>query len=185
MQSMLAPSPTAPLITNHVPSATSASAWVAADIVPSQTHRTRLTLSAPTASTHWLAAAYDRATASHWESAWEKFVADAVSRTSFSATDIAWLMQRSAVAKSLGHRPAESLARVLGIVAERQREARFFVGLALPSIFAHPAASVRVAALEAMLEVNVPAAKTLARRVTEADHASLREAAEAVLKMEG
>jgi len=150
-----------------------------------QTHRTRIAIRVPTASTHWLAAAYDRATASHWESAWETFVTAAVSRKSFSATDIEWLVQRSAGVMSLGHLPAESLARVLGVVAEREQDMRVLVRLALSNVFAHPAPGVRVAAMEAMLEVGVAEAKELASRVAESDHRSLREAADTVFSMVG
>jgi len=119
--------------------------------------------------------------ASEW--AWEGLVAEAALRTSFNDLEIAWLVDRAGSAPRLGYRMAESLARVIAIVAQRHPEARPSVAIALLPIFEHPAPSVRVAALEAMLELDVDAAKRLARRVTDSDHPSLREAARSVIAM--
>lgn len=146
---------------------------------------TLVTLIAREAGALLLEHAFDRAAASPWESAWERVVQDAAKKLTFSNDEIGWLLGRAVAANGAGYRFAETLARVLGLVAERHEAYGPLVAFALAALFRHELPSVRIATLEAMLEVNVKSAKILARRVGADAHPSLREAADAVLAMTG
>ncbi len=136
----------------------------------------------PTPATNALAAAYDRAAVSRWESAWDEFV-DVATRAPVTSADLEWLLVRASAASSLTYRAAESLARILGTIGERDDALRSFTALALMRLFQHPAPGARIAVLEAMAEINLPLAQHVARSIGEGEPRPLREVADAVQKM--
>lgn len=154
------------------------------DVRPSETYHRPwvIQLRAPTPATNALAAAYDRAAVSRWESAWDEFVTTATRGTVTNA-DLEWLLVRASAASSLTYGAAESLARILGTIGERDDLLRSFASVALMRLFQHPAPGARIAVLEAMAEINLPLAQHVARSIGEGEPRPLREVADAIQKM--
>lgn len=136
------------------------------------------------ADTMRLERAYDRASASSYESAWEGFVAEAAQHASqYQASEIDWLLDRIRNGSSLPFRRALSLVRAAGAIAEVRRELSLRFAPAFAFALAHPVAEVRAAALEATSESDIAAAKQLAGGLVEDASPIVRETAKAILAM--
>jgi hypothetical protein len=150
-------------------SATSFGQWMTPGTRASATFRATdepITAPAPMPVISELERAFETARTARREAVWERLVADADRRGALSTADWQWIWRQLAQPEHLGFHAAESIARI--VVANREPLSIVAAFLVLLRLTAHPADSVKGAALTAAADLWVPLAKWLAARVPDA-----------------
>jgi hypothetical protein len=136
------------------------------------------------ANTMRIERAYDRASASSYESAWERFVVETADTASeYQLSEIDWLLDRILNGTALPYRRALSLVQAAGAIADVRKEISSRFATAFAAMLAHPVAEVRAAALEATCDADIGSAKQLAQGLLEDASPVVRETARAILAM--
>lgn len=128
--------------------------------------------------------AYDQASASSHESAWERFVQECErSAADLPIREILWLTEQIRCGVDLPYRRAIALLRLAASVAASQGEMSTHFVRAFTTMLEHRAAEVRASALEAITEVSISEAKRRATWLLRDPHPHVQESAKAVLAM--
>lgn len=107
--------------------------------------------------------AFERAAAGHHEADWERFVRAAIARP-LVPPEWQWLVMRVMRADNDGFLAAEALTRILAAHAVT-RDSRAAALGALSRLTQSAPEGTKIAALEAAVEIDVPAAKALASTI--------------------